>query len=182
MSLTWWRSAPGILLVCVVTHGCGWQKTMTFPAPSEKNVIEIWQTRIDNSWGTRVQLITPQKRGTVFENRGETVITFVHVYWTPDEHLVGVLATGLKHWGLAFNVQSGERVPFELVRDELAASIRKTYHVPADEKDPLTWTAMTEAQQEFFKLHPEINLTTPRVPPNIRVCQSTSVTVVTHDF
>ena len=155
-----WRSAIGVqvILFSLLAQSCGWQKTMTFPSPSRRAAIEIWQTRLDNSWGTRVRLTTVERKAVVFENRREAHIYFVHVYWSPDESKVGVLGTGSKSWGVACDVRTGELIPFETIEEEFGESIRKMYHVPPKE-DPVKWASSNDAHQAFFRLHPEIRLT-----------------------
>ena len=146
-----------ILLLSFVTQGCGWQKTMTFPSPSRKAAIEIWQTGIANEYGTRVKLVTGHRSIIVFENRRDAIVYFVHVYWSPDESKVGVLATGMSIWNVAFDVRKGRPVPFEDVRKGFGESIREIYSVPPG-KDPINWAASSDAHSEFFKLHPEVRL------------------------
>jgi hypothetical protein len=146
-----------VLALCVLLQSCLWQRTMTFPSPSHRARIEIWQTRLDNHWGTQVRLVSPQRRAVVFENRTEAWVYFVHVYWSSEEARVGVMASGGNIWRLAFDVDSGKEVPFDSIRDEFARSIRQTYRVPPDQ-DPIQWAAMSEAQGAFFRLHPEIHL------------------------
>lgn len=74
--------------------GCGWQKTMTFPSPSRKSAIEVLQTRVANEFGFRIELVSANRRTELHRIKREAIIYFVHVYWSPDEKKVGVLATG----------------------------------------------------------------------------------------
>jgi hypothetical protein len=147
-----------LLLVFALTEGCGWRRTMSFPSPSDNATVEIWQTRVDNSLGTRVELVTSQKRARVFENHVEAHVYFVHVYWSPDESKVAILSTGTNIWSLALDVRTGNEIPIDQLRDELAESIREYYRLPASEKDPIGWAATATAQQSFTRMHPEVRL------------------------
>jgi hypothetical protein len=146
------------LLIPLFAAGCGWQHTMTFPSPSRKAAIEIWQKGIDNSWGARVELVTAKSRTVLYRAPRESYIYFVHVYWSSDESKVGVLATGLTIFRVACDTGTGASIPFEDIRQDVGKSIRATYHVPVGE-DPIQWAAMADAQVEFSKAHPEIKLT-----------------------
>ena len=153
------RSKRPWRLIALVIPGCGWQHTMTFRSPSGKRAIEIWQKGIDNSWGARVELVTPTGRTVLDRVPRDSYIYFVHVYWSPDETRVGVVGTGFAYFHLACNTATGTQIPFEHIREEMAQSIRATYHLPAAEDDPIQWAAMSEAGIEFFRRHPEIKVT-----------------------
>jgi hypothetical protein len=140
-------------------QGCAYQRTMRFASPSGKYGVEVWQTRLDNSWGAKLVLTGPGRNLVIAESSREANINFVHVYWSPDERLVGVVVTGLIIWHVAADTTTGRPTPFETMRDEVARSIRATYHVPAAETDPIGWAALNEAQVAFFKLHPKVRLT-----------------------
>ena len=160
LNLTWRLlfKAHLVLLWSVLIQGCGFEKTMTFPSPSRKAAIEIWQYRFENFWGARVELVNARGRTVLDKRDRETGLYFVHVYWSPDETKVGVLATGFNFFHVAFDISAGKSIPFEDIRKDLGRSIQETYHVPHGE-DPIGWAALSEAQGEFFKLHPEIRLT-----------------------
>ena len=145
-------------LLSLFLQGCGWERTMVFLSPSKRAAVEIWQTRVDNSWGTRAELVTIRGRSVLHENRVEAVVHFVHVYWSPDEAKVGVLVTGMNIWSVAADVDTGKHISFGSIRDDFAQSIRETYRVPLG-KDPIRWAALVDGQDAFFKLHPEIRLT-----------------------
>jgi hypothetical protein len=156
----WPKLVELLLLACisVFTPGCGWQKTMSFPSPSRKAAVEVWQTRFANGQGTKIQLVTANRRTELDSINREALIHFVHVYWSPGEKKVGVLATGLNFSRVAYDLERGKPIPFEQIRKELGQSITETYHVPAGE-DPIQWAAMADADIAFFKRHPEIKLT-----------------------
>jgi hypothetical protein len=147
-----------MLLAVAFIQGCGLQKAMRFPSPSGKYGIEIWQTRIDNSWGAELVLTTPKRSLVVSRSSREAVIDFVHVYWSPDETRVGIVVTGLIIWHLAVNTRTGAPIPFDAMRSDIAKSISDTYHLPSD-KDSISWAGLSEAEFAFLKLHPEIRLT-----------------------
>jgi hypothetical protein len=144
-------------LALVFATGCGWEKTMAFPSPSRKSTIEVLQTRFANEWGIRVEIVAGKRRTKLYERRGETIIYFVHVYWSPDESTVALLATGSPIFGVAFDENRGKQIPFGQIRNEIGESIRETYHVPAG-NDPVAWAALSEAQHAFARRHPEIRL------------------------
>ena len=145
----------GVVLVLFLVQSCGMQRTMTFPSPSRKAAIEIWQTRWVNSWRARVELVTENRRTVLYTQRHEAFIHFVHVYWSPDETKVGVfVAYGI----LAANVKTGATIPFDEIRKEFAQSIRDTYRLPPQE-DPISWAGLADAQFAFARLHPEIRQT-----------------------
>ncbi len=131
---------------------------MKFPSPSRQRSIEIWQTRIDNSWGFRVVLVSDGRATDLFESRREAVMYFFHVYWQPDEKKVAIVTTGINTWQLAWDVPTRKPISFETVRKAVGKSIDEVYHVPPGQ-DPIRWSALSEAQSEFFKRHPEIHLT-----------------------
>ena len=153
------RSGLLALFAAVFMTGCGWQHTMTFRSPSGKRAIEIWQRGIDNSWGARVELVTPARTAVLDQLDRDTYIYFVHVYWSPDESRIGVVGTGFAIFHLACDTTTGREVPFEEVRKQVAESIRTTYHLSPDVEDPIQWAAMSGAGFEFFKRHPEIKVT-----------------------
>ena len=144
------------LLAIALAGGCGWRETMHFESPSGKAVVEIMQTRVANEWGIRVRLLAEEKARVLYERHGETLIYFVHVYWSPDESKVAVLATGSLIFKVAFDLRNDKRLPFEDLRSAVGDSIRKAYHLPVD-KDPIYWAA-SDGQFAFWKLHPEIKV------------------------
>lgn len=82
---------------------------------------------------------------------------FVHVYWSPDEKQVGVLATGFNFSRVAYDLASRKTIPFEQIKNELGASIASAYHTPPEE-DPVQWAAISRAAIAFANRHPEIKL------------------------
>jgi hypothetical protein len=108
--------AAGLL---VLSSSCGWNQTMAFRSPSGRNAIEIWQRKVDNSLGTRIDLKVGSRRTQVFIDKRESIVYFVHVYWTPDESQVAIVASGFVHWQMAFDVKSAEPVPFGPIRDQV---------------------------------------------------------------
>src|SRR5882724_12065919 len=96
------------LLLCGLVGGCGWKKAVVFSSPTGRASIEIWQPPIDNSLGTRVELVSANRRTLLFENRRDAVVYFLHVYWSPDETRVGVLATGGNIWYIAFDTKTAK--------------------------------------------------------------------------
>ena len=129
---------------------------MRFPSPSGRAAVEIWQERFDNSMGSSVELVIPEKRVVLDSLDRETAFYFVHVYWSPDEMKVGILATGSNGVRVAANVKTGKPLAFGEIQKEFDQSLRKTYHVPEWEDDPVTWANNSHM---FFRLHPEIKLT-----------------------
>src|SRR6185295_18656307 len=127
-----------ILLLIIAAAGCGWHKTMTFASPSRRADVEILQRPIANEFGIKVQFVSGNRRLTLYERRRETLVYFVHVYWSTDETRVGVLGAGTQGFGIALNVRSGKEIPFEQIREEIGASIAKAYNVPQGE-DPIEW-------------------------------------------
>lgn len=148
---------PLFLAIALTTQGCGYVRTMVFPSPSKRSALEIWQTRIDNSWHMRVERSTNQRRFRVYESPNEAFVYFVHVCWSPDEAKVGVIATGTGLWEMAFDPRTGKPVSFNEIEGEMSRSIAEAYHLHG--RDPIAWASSTEAHAEFFKLHPEIHLT-----------------------
>jgi hypothetical protein len=106
---------------------------MAFPSPSRKASVEVWQTRFANEYGTRIQLVAGRRRIELDRIDQEAIIYFVHVYWSPDEKQVGVLATGFNFSRVAYDLASGKPIPFEQIKRELGASIASTYPIPAGE-------------------------------------------------
>jgi hypothetical protein len=86
----------------------------------------------------------------------EAVLSFVHVYWSPDETKVGVLGAGLAMFRLAADVASGNSIPFSTIENQLSQSIRETYHLSETIRDPLQWAAMADASIQFSKRKSEI--------------------------
>ncbi len=155
-----WRArvrCVSAIVVLALTSSCGWKKTMTFQSPSGKSAIEIWQSRLANEWGLRVLFVSRQGRTELYEKRGEVIVNFVHVYWSSDESKVGVYATGLANFGLAFDSSRDAKMPFKEIREQLGESIRNTYHL-SKEKDPFVWAELNDATSAFYRLHPEIRL------------------------
>jgi hypothetical protein len=143
--------------ISVFSVSCGWQKTMAFPSPSGKATVEVWQTRFANERGTKIELVTLNRVTELDRINRKAIIYFVHVYWSPDEKRVAVLATGYNFSRVAYDLQTNKPIPFEQVQKELGASIAVTYHVPRGE-DPIQWAALADAGVAFSKHHPEINL------------------------
>lgn len=146
-----------VLAVLVLMSSCSWKNTMGFPAPSGRVAIEIWQPWIDNSMGLRIELVSNGRRQLLYHSPNDAIVYFAHVYWSTDEKIVGILATGTGNWQLAFDTNTGKSIPFEQIRNDFGQSITATYHVPRGE-DPVSWATSSEAQSAFFKLHPEIRL------------------------
>lgn len=149
--------AVPLVILSLVTTGCGWEKTMEFRSPSKRSAIQILQTRFANEWGTRIQLVTSNHRTELGRINREAIIYFVHVYWSPDEKQVGVLATGFNFSRVAYDLERGKPIPFEEIQKDLGFSIAQTYNVPPGE-DPIQWAAMADAGIAFSKRHPEIKL------------------------
>jgi hypothetical protein len=147
----------GIVLSSSIIQSCGWKQTMAFPSPSRKVAIEVWQTRFANERGTKIVLAAGQQRTVLDRIDREAIIYFVHVYWSPDEKTVGVLATELNYSRAAYDIDKGKPIPFDDIREGLGHSIGQAYHVPWGE-NPVEWAATADAQTAFFKLHPEIQL------------------------
>ena len=147
-----WLLAVILALLCA--QSCGWNNTMTFHSPSRRARIEIWQRRVLSDKGARFELINEGRRTVLETVDRDTIIQFVHVYWTPDESKVAVVVAGLMILHLAANVKTGSPLPFESIRQQVAKSITETYHVPAGE-DPIQW-AHSDGQDEFMKRHPEM--------------------------
>lgn len=141
----------------VFSQSCGLKRTMSFSSPSKGMAVEVWQTPVDNSWHMQLDLTTQKGRLVLYESPNEAFAHFVHVYWSPDEARVGILITGSGLWELAYNTRSGAEIPFIDVREALANSIARTYHLTR-QKDPLEWAGSTEAHARFFQLHPEIHV------------------------
>jgi hypothetical protein len=128
---------------------------MVFISPSGNASIEIWQTRFENSWGGRGELVSGERRTEIFRI-SEAFLYFVHVYWSPDEKTVAVFATAIP-MRMAFDVPTGRPIPFERVRAALSTSIQKAYALPG-EADPLEWASTPQATEAFFARHPEIDV------------------------
>jgi len=131
---------------------------MTFRSPSRRASLEVWQTGIANDFGTRVALVSNGTRRFVFENRRDALVSFVDVYWSPDERRVGVLLYGFNYFTLAWDTRSAQAISFDSLRNDFARSIESSYHVPKG-VDPFQWLGGPEAQKAFFAQHPEIHLT-----------------------
>lgn len=144
--------------MALVAQGCGYRQTMTFRSPSGQKSVEIWQTAFENGWHGRVELATTQRRTIIYRIPNEALIYFVHIYWSPNEEYVGAIARGLSGFTFACDTTTGAMVPFDVVREGLARSIAQTYRVPRGE-DPIEWAMTLDARDQFFKLHPEIQLT-----------------------
>jgi hypothetical protein len=149
-------------MLALLAQGCTLlplERTMVFRSPSGRAAIEVWQRLVDNSCGTQFRLVTVDRTTVLSSDPGPEVwVYFVHVYWSPDETKVGVTAAGLLRRlsrELACEVRTGKSIPFAVIHDDLAESIRRTYHVPPGE-DPIDWTNDGHAWVAFSKLHPEI--------------------------
>src|SRR5436305_526697 len=95
-----------ILRLIIAAAGCGWHETMRFASPSRRAAVEIFQRPIANEFGIKVQFVSGNRRFTLYERRRETLVYFVHVYWSSDETRVGVLGTGIQGFGIGLNVKS----------------------------------------------------------------------------
>lgn len=151
------RVLPFALLFCMIMQGCGFEKTMTFSSPSGRAAVEVWQSRFDNFQRARVDLIVNHRRTNIYSQSREAGIYFVHVYWSTDEAKVGVVATGFAYFNIAADVTTGQALPFDLIRNDVARSIRAEYQVP-NNLDPIKWAAENSAHEEFFNRHPEIHV------------------------
>jgi hypothetical protein len=129
---------------------------MIFRSPSRNASVEIWQPRVENSWGGRGDIVSKAGTFRIFDVR-EAFFYFVHVYWSPDEEVVGFFCGSAFPMEMAFRVKSGQQVAFDEVRAALAASIREQYGVPS-EQDPIEWAMTTDASMAFFARHPEIDV------------------------
>jgi hypothetical protein len=146
-----------VLALALLGQGCA-KRTMSFPSPSHRAAVEIWQNSFDNSWGARAELITPRGRTTLIQSGRDTFLYFVHVYWSADETKVGVLARGGVRWEIGFDARINQPIPFEKIRSDFAGSMATLYNL-AQGTDPIDWADSSEASQAFFKLHPEIHVT-----------------------
>src|SRR5690242_13305143 len=86
-----------LLLVGLITFGCGWRTTMRFQSPSGRYAVEVLQTRIANEYGFRAVLRTNGASYQLCDIRREAIIYFVHVAWSQSESQVGVIASGFNY-------------------------------------------------------------------------------------
>ena len=76
-----WILGALTVLFSILSQSCGLRRTMSFPSPSKRMAIEIWQTPIDNSWHMQVDLRSGKGRRVLYESPNEAFAYFVHVYW-----------------------------------------------------------------------------------------------------
>src|SRR5947209_2360634 len=136
--------------------GCGWQKTMSFPSPSGRSSVQIWQTRVANEMGIQVLLESGTSKKELWKRSRESLVYFVHVCWSQDESQVAVYGSGLQAFGVAADVRTGNEIPFESLRHVMEASIAQAYDLPPG-TDPLKWASSNPAFGAFAKHHPEIH-------------------------
>jgi hypothetical protein len=143
--------------------GCRtYEQIMRFPSPSGSAVLEVWQTKLANELGARAVLVAAGTRRTVWQSPStENLIYFVHVYWTPDEKQIAMFGSGGLIWEEAFDVMSGQSIPFAQFREAMGEAIRNEYQLEAD-VDPFHWGA--ESYRPFRQRHPETDLSYSRKP------------------
>jgi hypothetical protein len=148
MLVRWW---PCVFVVALLlfAQGCGYERSAVFASPSGLAVIEVLKPRRPNS-RLAIVLATKSSKREIYRTSGETFFSFADVYWSPDEAVVGVVITGTNLFTLAFDVHSGKIIPFDSVRPQIAAAIRKHYKLPPD-IDPIRWTWSGEAQNQFIE-------------------------------
>jgi hypothetical protein len=146
-----------LLMLAVTQSNCGSHRTMVFPSPSNGYRIEVWQTAIDNSWGARFELVSANKHLLLYRLPRESFVSFVHVYWSPDETSAAVVGAAIAPFSFAVATNSGASVPFDSLRPQMAESIARTYHLPLGE-DPIAWAGSDDARRAFRGLHPEVRL------------------------
>jgi hypothetical protein len=144
------------LAISLVGQSC-MKRTMTFPSPSHRSTVEVWQRSIENSWGAQAVLVTSLGRKTLVESKRDSFLYFVHVYWSPDETKVGIIGRGAVIWEEAFDITNNRPIPFEGVRADVFRSMAKTYDIPTG-MNPVDWSWSSEATTAFFKLHREIHV------------------------
>jgi len=73
--------------------------------------------------------------------------------------MFAVRATGFTRVQFAYDVKRRREVPFEEMKETMAASIREAYGLGKDGKgrpiDPLEWAWSYRGEMVFSKLHPE---------------------------
>ncbi len=152
------------LLGMMLLTSCGYHRTMSFPSPSRRHTIEIWMPVLADEWDARIELVSRTNKKSLHEYRREALIYFVHVYWSPDESVVGVMTAGASTSRGAWDTGSGRPVAFQSIESAFRRSIVEKYHVPLD-RDALEWAAgEMEARDAFFKLHPEIRVSYRKLP------------------
>ena len=139
--------------------GCGWRPKISFPAPDGHHQIVILQPWLMNPWGFRIDLVTPNDKRTVYSQRGDVFIYFVHVCWSADSLSFALLATGSTTIDFAYDIKSNREIPFDRLKDAMAASIRGEYHLDRDKAgnpiNPIDWASSHAAHVAFSDLHPE---------------------------
>ena len=80
----------------------------------------------------------------------DVFVNFMQVTWSSDSSQVALFARGSKQIEFAFDYNSRREIPFELIRKEVAAQIRRQYHLAPDD-NPFECERCVE---EFVKENP----------------------------
>src|SRR5215469_8244880 len=148
-----------LMLFCLLLNGCGWQTKISFPSPDGQKSVRILQPWPANSWGFKIELETGGNRAVVYERRKESIIYFMHVCWSRDSNSFAVLAAGFTQIQFAYDLRQRKEIPFQIMKDAMASSIRTTYRLDKDEAgtpiDPFEWAWSHKGSAGFTQLHPE---------------------------
>jgi hypothetical protein len=147
----------GSVCLLLLFLSCGWERTMVFTSQSGRSTLEVWQTPVDHTLHMRIDVVTTNGRHEVYRSPNEAILRFIHVYWSPDETKVGLLAAGFGVWEIAFDLKNERTIPFSQIQDQVFRSVVESYHV-GTRTEVSAWIDSPEAASAFARLHPEIKL------------------------
>jgi hypothetical protein len=138
-----------VLFALMSLVACGYDRRTVFRSPSGALAVDVCKSATPNS---RIQifLVKQRRRYLVNETGGEAFFNFVEVGWTNDEKTVGVLIRGSAPANLAFDIATGNQVPFDRMRISIESAIRSHYQVPPT-TDPIEWSWSREAEEQFTR-------------------------------
>ena len=144
--------AIGVLFL----FGCGWERKLVFPSPSNSETVEIDQPFPINGAGIRVLLNANRTSKTLYELRVDAFLDFAAVAWSTAGD-VAVFTCGTPPLRLAYSLKDSGPIPFSRMEVSLISDLRKEYALDAaglSDKGVLEWACSSEGKRAFLKRYP----------------------------
>jgi hypothetical protein len=123
-------------LLCLSLIGCGWKKEISFPSPSGRYNLEVYQPHFFRPANLRLDLVTDAgRRRAIYQLDHEIFLSFLYTYWSPKEDIVAVLACGSGIVRFAYDRRQGKAIAFDTVAVDVKKSLLGAYALPSGVRD-----------------------------------------------
>ena len=151
------RVLAGLVIAATFSlQGCtswivNWESSWPSPDGQRKLIV----TTVGIKPHLRVLLQNGASKRTVFEVQGESYVSFLQTYWSPDSKTCGLyIALHTPPFLLAFDAQSGKQIDPASVTAGLGKAVVETYNLRERAEsdptfDPMKWVRTQEAESAY---------------------------------